>query len=274
MPRQTLSIFVYLLFLCLVSGSAAAQTAVIAAGPGHDQSASTWSAEAGYESLRMRDVASTMRPIDASPVSWTGDGPALAVRYDRASTRRLHRFELSFSTSGHFAYDAVVRTRARPSSDRASRSAGSYEYRRYLLRNLLIDGFDVGVGAHLFGEYFSFARHLDASITIDEHEAHAGFGLVASARVHRWTWFDAELAWRNGAFLNRNGERHSVDSRASYDTSGGGWSTDLLAAASIRLSGRTSVLASYLHNAQARYASHDTSSFGRSRFLVGLRYAK
>jgi len=39
----------------------------------------TWSVAAGHESFWMRDISRSGTPVDASPIAWTGDGPAVVV---------------------------------------------------------------------------------------------------------------------------------------------------------------------------------------------------
>jgi len=278
-PKQTIPCRSVRFLTCLAAVSlcadgAAAQVTQSAAAQGSAPSTIRWNVEAGYESFWLKDVARATRPVDASPVSWQGDGPAIAGRYDRANPRRLHRFEFSFSSAGHFVYDAVVRTIPRSPDDRVVRVGGRYEYRRYPFRDLWIDGLDVGVGAQGIGEHLSLSRHMDPSIEIHESETQLGVAVVAAARFCRWRRLDLEVAWANGGFFSRNHEQHSVDSLATVEGWGGGWLTDLSLMAGIPVSRRASILASYLHTGQARYASHDTYASGRSRILLGVRYGR
>jgi hypothetical protein len=257
----------------MVAGAAAAQTpqgsAAVGAAP-----AVTWSAAAGYESYWLKDVARSTRPVDASPVSWEGHGPAIVGFYDRARPGRLHRVEFSYSSASHFVYNAVVRTFPRSPDDRVVRVGGRYEHRRYPFRDLWIDGLEVGIGAQGIGEHLSYTRHMDPSIEIRESETQMGVAVVAAARFRRWRWLDLEAAWANGGVVSRTSERHSVDSLATVEAWGGGWLTDLTVTAGVPVTTHASVLASYLHSGQGRYASHDTYASGRGRFLVGVKYGR
>ncbi len=93
-------------------------------------------------------------------MSWVGQGPALTVRHNRARTGRLHGFELSFASAGDFSFETPLRTVTRDSGDHATRLEGHYEYRRYPFRDLLADGFDVGIGVQGIGAYLWLTRAL------------------------------------------------------------------------------------------------------------------
>lgn len=271
--RGTFVMAVMAAILMLAVSVADAQSAA-PSSPSPALPAIVWSVEVGYESLWLRDVARTTRPVDASPVSWEGDGPAIAARYDRANPKRLHRFEFSFSSTGHFVYDAVVRTIPRSPDDHATRVGGRYEYRRYPFRDLWIDGLDIGIGVQGLGEHLSLARHFDPSIEIDRSENRLGTAVVAAARFRRWQWLDVEVAWANGMLINRTHASHSADAEASYDQWGGGWLTDLAIVATVPVSRQVGIQASLLRSAQGLYASHDHASSGRSRLLAGVTYGR
>jgi hypothetical protein len=253
---------------------AQAQTPTDALSKGASPSAIAWQVEAGYESFWLKDVARTSRPVDASPVSWTGSGPALTGRYDRADARRLHRLEVLFSSAGHFVYDAVIRTVPRSPDDSVARVGARYEYRRYLLRDLGIAGLDIGIGGRGTGDYLWVGRHVDPSIEVRESEAQFGVALVAALRFRRWRWLDLDLSWANGGFLTRIHEQYGTDPLASFRAWGGGWSTEVSAIASVPLIRRTRVVASYLHSGLGRYASHDSYAVGRDRVALGVRYGR
>jgi hypothetical protein len=272
MPSSPLTL-VTCLAVSIGAAGASAQTPPATAQPGPPP-AVTWSVGAGYETFARRDVARTSRPVDASPVAWKGDGPSLLLRYDRRNPRRLHRFEIIGASAGDFVDDAVVRTTSRSQNDGATRVDGRYEYRWYPFRNLWIDGLDLGLGVQGIGAYASSTQHMDPSITIHGSEVRLGVGLAAAARFHRWRRLDLEVAWVNGGFVSRNHGQHSVDPLATYVISGGGWLTDLSAEAVVPVSTRVSILASYVHTGEGRYASHDTYSSSANRLLLGIRYAR
>ena len=271
MPSQRVRILTCLATVVFTTAGAGAQTnATGSPAP----AATTWNVEAGYESIWLRDVSRNTPRADASPVSWKGDGPAIAGHYDRANPKRLHRFAFSFSSAGDFVYDAIVRTIPRSPDDRVVSVGGRYEYRRYPFRDLWIDGLDVGIGVQGLGDHASFTRHLDPSIEIDRGETDLGVSGVAAARFHRWSKLDVEVAWANGMMLTRTSVRHSEDTQAAYEQWGGGWLTDLTLVATVPVSRSAGIQASYFHSAQGHYASHDTYASGRSRLLLGVTYAR
>jgi len=258
----------------LAAARAGAQTGPDTTGQSGAPQAISWSVEAGYETFWLRTIGRTTPRADASPASWDGDGPSLAVRYDRATPKRLHRFSLSFASAGHFVYDAIVRTFPRSPDDHVVRVGGQYEYRRYPFRNLWIGGLDVGVGVQGLGEYMSSTRHVDPSIEIGKSEIRLGTAIVAASRFHRWQKLDVEVAWVNGIVLNRTHGDHSEDAQAAYVQWGGGWLTDLALVATVPVSRRAGIQASFLRSTQGFYASHDQYASGHSRFLVGMTYGR
>ena len=86
-----------------MSAAAAAQTAGVSAPAGAGP-VSGWSATAGRAAFEFRDISRNMNPPDASPVKWRGEGPVLAVRYERARPRSSHMADLTFADFGHFEY--------------------------------------------------------------------------------------------------------------------------------------------------------------------------
>jgi hypothetical protein len=83
-----------------------------------------------------------------------------------------------------------------------------------------------------------------------------------------------EVAWTNGIMLNRTHARHSEDAQAGFEQWGGGWLTDLAVIATVPVSRRAGIQASYLHGAQGLYASHDQYASGRGRFVAGVTYGR
>ncbi len=166
-----------------------------------------WTLVSGYSTASIRDVARTGPPVDASPIALGGEGPYILLRHDRATKVRLHRFELEFSKTGSLSYDSPVGSVAGPGGGHLMRLAGRYEYRRYLFRDLAINGLDIGLGVQGTGERLSFTREVPTAITIDQATLQAGAGVVAAARLHRWRRFDVEAAWVNSIFFGRTSTR-------------------------------------------------------------------
>jgi len=233
-----------------------------------------WSVAAGYESLWFRDVARTGPPVDGSPIAWEGGGPAIVVSHDRGRPYRLHHFEGFFSAGGGFSLETPVRSIPAPSNDGAHRFGARYEYRRYPFRDLWLTGFDIGFGIEGDGERFVFSRHFQPDIEFDRTVTNVGTSGVLAARLHHWTRIDLLAAWGNGLSVGRA----SLGHRAAIDSEqlewGGGWQTNLHLRAAVRVGARTSLVASYFNSGEGRLASHDTFTYGRSRFAAGVTYGR
>lgn len=267
MPKR----LVVLVMLALGASNAGAQTDRPAPTPPGSPAVS-WSAAAGYESFRLRDVSRTGPPVDASPVAWAGGGLAFSVRHDRARPGRLHRFELALSSAGGFSFDTPVDSIPRPAGDRVTRLDGRYEYRRYPFRDLGARGFDLGVGVQGIGDYLWLTRRIEPSLALRQREVQLGAAVVVAARLRRWSRLDLEAAWSNAAVIARTHERHSADALATLDAWGGGWLTELALTADVAIARRAAVRVSYLRSRQGRLSSHDSNATGRDRLTVGVTY--
>ena len=253
--------------------AAAAQTAP-RPSPVRASTPPAWTVATGYESFWMRDVASTSPAVDGSPITWEGAGPAVAVVYERGASGRLHHFEGSIVSSGGFSLASPVRNTAAPSDDRAMRAGGRYEYRRYPFLDLWLAGFDLGFGVEADGEHVTFERHFAPDIALHTGVINLGTTGVVAARLRRWRPVDLQVTWANGVSIGRGSSRHQAAVETRLDQWGGGWQTHLQVRAGIRVVSRASVLLSYLTSGEGRYSSHETYTFGRSRFALGVTYER
>lgn len=237
-------------------------------------SSPAWSVAAGYESFWLRDFARPGPPVDASPIAWEGEGPAVVGTYDRGRPGRLHHFEGSFASAGGFSLQTPVRSFPGPADDSAMRIGARYEYRRYPFRDLWMSGFDLGVGIEGSGDYLSFARHFQPAIELRTNLTNVGVAGVVAARFHRWPRVDLQAAWGNGGSIGRSTAHHRAAVETTYQEWGGGWQTNLQVLAAVRVAVHTSLLVSYLNSGEGRYASHDGITYGRSRFAVGVTFGQ
>jgi len=254
-----------------IATAAAAQT-----GPSSAETSwpPKWTVAGGIESLWWRDVAATGPPVDASPISWNGQGPVVYVAYDRGGLRRLHHFEGSYASAGGFELQSPVRSIAAPGGDSAFRLIGRYEYRRYPFRDLWITGFDVGIGVEGSGESLSFVRHFDPGIELQTGVTNMGVAGIVAARLRRWSRWSATAAWGNRAVLGRSSQHHTGETDSTTHSWGAGWETTLDLRVDVRVSSRAFVHAAYLTSGEGRLASHDTFTNGRSRFTIGVGYGR
>jgi hypothetical protein len=250
-----------------VAASAAAQPA---ASPVETSWPAQWTVAAGVESLWWRDVARTGPPVLASPISWDGQGPAVYGSYDRGRRSRQHHFEAAFASAGGFELRSPVGTTAAPEDDGASRFGGKYEYRRYPWRDLWMTGFDVGIGVEGSGEHLSFDHHYEPDIELQTGVTNLGTAVVIAARVERSPRWSIVAAWANGLTLGRSLVRHRAEAETAVRSWGGGWQTNLEIRGDVHIASRARLFAAWLDSGEGRGASHDTFTFGRSRFTVGV----
>lgn len=250
-----------------VATSAFAQPAV---SPEETSRPPQWTVAAGVESLWWRDVARTGPPVVASPISWEGEGPAFYASYDRGRPARLHRFEGAFASAGGFELRSPVRSIPAPEADRAWRVGGRYEYRRYRWRDLWMRGFDAGYGVEGSGERLLFDRHYDPEIDIETGVTNLGVGGVIAARLERSPRWSAAIAWSNGLTIGRSNNHYRGETESDPHTWGGGWFTNLEIRADVRVATRTRIYAAWLSSGEGRHGTHDSFTFGRSRFTAGV----
>jgi hypothetical protein len=229
---------------------------------------------AGAESFWLRDVARTGPPVDASPVSWEGQGPVVYVSHDRGSRARLHHFEVAFTATSGFELRSPVRTTPAPDEDGVSRWGGRYEYRRYRWRDLWTKGFDLGVGVEGSAERLSLERHFEPDIELRRTINQLGTAIVVAARWQRSERWSLRSMWANGVTLGRA----TVEYRGGADTTGrdwgGGWRTDFEVGGDFRIASQARVTAAWFTSGEGRFESHDALTFGRSRVTVGVTYAR
>ena len=154
------------------------------------------------------------------------------------------------------------------------RVGGRYEYRRYPFRDVGLTGLDVGIGVESGAELQSLVQHFDPSIERRVRGTDLTAGLVAAARLRRWRPVQVHVAWVNGGAIGRTTTRHSSADEPTVRAWGGGWLTDLTVRADVRISGATTVFASYFGTGRGRFASHDAVASGRGQFVVGVSRGK
>lgn len=272
--------------LCMMDRDFNFNSGVIGAAPATAQTADrssapppptvTWRVAVGQGTVWVRDVASSRlgRHVDASAVSWEGHGGAFAVEFDRATFQRLHHFEGSFEQSGSAVYRTPLAEIPRPAGDAGRRVAGSYEYRRYLLVDLGVRGFDLGLGVQGGADRTSVTRHFDPTIQFRARETSLTTGIVAAARLRRWRRVQAEAAWVNGGGIARATAQHSAATEGAVSRWGVGWLTDLTLRADVRVSSAVTIFASYFDTGRGRFVSHDASASGRRRWMVGVSHGR
>ena len=245
-----------------------------APSPAPDQTArNLWSVSAGYEVFALRDISRNIRPPDASPVSWRGSGPSVSGRYDINRGRAAHVIEAVAARARNFSYAGPSRSTAALAGDLASRFAATYEYRRYLWRDLLFDGLDLGLGAQGLATRVGFDRHITPTLATKTRITGGGAAAVVSIAVRRFDRLRAEASWANGAVVSSRSTRHSAQT-ADEIHSGGNWLTNTLVRADWRLTRTTQVTAAW-RRAYDGYASSHYSYAGRRQAIeLGVSYAR
>lgn len=233
-----------------------------------------WIVTGGVESFWWRDVARTGPPVDGSPVSWDGQGPIVYVAHERGGRSRLHHFEGAFASAGGFVLRSPVRTTPAPGDDGVSRLSGRYEYRRYPWRDLWITGFDVGVGVDASGEHLSFDRHFEPGFELQRSLNTVGTAVVLAGRWQRSPRWSLQATWGNGLSIGRSTQQYRGDRELTQQGWGGGWQTNLEVRGDIRVASRMALTAAWFTSGEGRLGSHDSFTFGRSRFTMGVTYAR
>ena len=233
-----------------------------------------WTVTAGVESFWWRDVARTGPPVVASPISWEGQGPILWVAHDRGSRSRLHHFEGSFASAGGFELRSPVRTEPAPDGDGVSRLSGRYEYRQYRWRDLWTDGFDVGIGVEGSGEHLSFDQNYAPDILLERGFNTLGIAFVVAGRWERSTRWALQAVWGNGLNISRTTIDYDGDLDTSRHSWGGGWQTNLEVRGDLRVASRAVMTAAWFTSGEGRHGSHDSFTFGRERFTLGVTYGR
>jgi hypothetical protein len=230
-----------------------------------------WSAAAGVETMSLRDIARTTRPVTASPIKWKGGGPAIRARFAKDNGRRLHQVDVGAAFSGDFEYEGPVLSVPTASADRARQFEARYEYRRYPFRDVL-KWMDIGFGVVGLGARTSFAREIAGGFEFDEARTNAGVGGSIAARVRRSSRVGAELVWTNGLQIGRRHE--SWSSSVENSGGGGGWLTTLAAEGNVRLSASSRVFVRYTTSGEGFLASHRSYALSRERLAMGVTYGR
>lgn len=233
---------------------------------------SGWSVSGGREAFSYRDVSRSGPPADASPIEWTGDGPSLAVTYQRDNEKRAHRFTFDAASAGSFAYDGPVSRIDAPSSDSARRIEGRYEYRRYFFRDRFLRGLDIPLGVQGLSRHLALERQVTGTQSFTSNNL--GFAGSVGARFHRWQRWSAELLWVNGMAFIWEHDSYSVDPSSAVDLKGGGWLTDVSASGRVALTTHTWLTASWLTTGEGNYISHHNYVFSRQRITAGVTYGR
>jgi hypothetical protein len=131
-------------------------------------------------------------------------------------------------------------------------------------------GFDVGIGVEGSGEHLSFQRHFEPAFELQTGVTNLGTAAVIAARIQRWSRWSVGMTWGNGLTFGRSTARHLGETETTLGSWGGGWQTNLEIRGEVRVASRARVYAGWLNSGEGRGASHDTFTFGRSRFTVGV----
>ena len=233
-----------------------------------------WSVAAGYETWALRDIARSTLPMDGSPVSLEGGGPALALRYERALRQRVHRFDLSVASATGFAYDTPFDRIRLSSSDRIGRISGRYEYSRFPFVDVLIDGFDLGIGIQGNAARRSLSRELPGAVALRQTETEVGFGIPIVARIQRWTRAEVEVAFSPGLAIGRSRQSHSAGTGIDDGYAGGGGTAELSARVRVRLSPQMQLVTTYVGSQDWRLSDHRSYSARRRQLVMGVSYGR
>lgn len=251
-------------------------TATAAAQPAPASSSSEtpgrhWSVSAGYEVFSLRDISRNVRPPDASPISWRGAGPAVVGRYDIERRRASHLIEGTAARAADFAYAGPSRSTPALAADLASHFAASYEYRRYLWRDLLIDGLDVGVGARALATRVGLDRHITSALATRTRMTGGGGAGVVAVRWRGDGRLRVDGAWANGAVVSSRTTRHSSQP-AGETHSGGNWLTHSAVRVGWRVSRATELTVTWRRDYDGYSSSHYAYGSHRHRIEFGAGY--
>ena len=256
----------------VLTAAAASAQPPAAAPPVATEGQHGWSLQIGYESFTMRDISRNGRPPDASPIAWKGEGPAVISRYAIHRPKSTHQIEAGFRQARSFTYEAPTQSFDAP-GDRASQLAARYEYRRYIWRDLGLDGFDLGLGAQGTGIRQVIDRHITASLRATTTIAGGGGAGVVVARFQRWDRVHLAAAWSNGAIVSHRTAAHSAVSEA--DTFwGGNFLTDTELRADVKLTRAARLAVSWRRYFELYGSDHFSYSGVWQSLNVGVLYAR
>lgn len=256
--------------LLLATGRATAQPT---AGP-QVETTHTWSAQAGRETFALRDISRTLRPPDASPVSWRGAGTALSGHFERSGLRAAHLVDAAASRANGFAYVSPTRSVAAADSDFAGRLEVRYEYRRYFFRDVALRGVDFGAGLQGIASRTGFDRHITSTLVTTTRISGSGFGAALSLRLRRWDRVQADATFVNGAIMSQLDAEHSASPGAIEPSGGGSWFTTVSARVDVRLSRGSKLAVNWRHGYEAYQSSHYHYAANRQSLHIGVSYAR
>jgi hypothetical protein len=217
----------------------------------------------------MRDVSRSTHPVDASPIAWKGRAIVFDIEHDRRSPNRTHHFDATFERSSRFVYETPLGSSTRPAGDRSLVAGGRYEYRRYV-RDVGVRGLDLALGAQGGVAGWWTTQHYDPDIVVRDRQTEFSVAIATGARFHRSQKFELQVSWINGGTIGHAPEKHSKAVGERVNGWGGGWLTDLVTRADVRVRGTTSLFASFFTTGRGRYASHDSFASGRQHLLIGV----
>ena len=254
--------------------AAAAASAQPAPAPAAIETSSGWSAQAGYETFTLRDISRNMRPPDASPISWRGEGPVISGRYEINRDRSLHLVDGTWLQAKSFSYHGPTRSVAGAAGDAASRFEARYEYRRYFWRDLGVDGFDVGLGVQGIGARTAFDRHITSTLNTTTRIAGGGGSGVIVARLDRWPRLHLDASWANGAIVSHRSGEHSGAPEATETFSGGNFLSDTAVRADWRLTGSAWLAVTWRRYFEMYASDHFSYSGVWHSLNIGVLYAR
>jgi hypothetical protein len=232
-----------------------------------------WSVSAGYEVFALRDISRNIRPPDASPVSWRGAGPSVSGRFDIERGRASHLIEGSAARARHFSYAGPSRSTPASATDLASRVAATYEYRRYLWLDAMIDGLDVGIGAQGLATRVGFDRHITPTLATRTRITGGGAAAVIAVRWRRADRLRIDASWANGSVASSRTARHSSQ-LADETYSGGNWLTNSLVRLDWRVRGTTHLTVGWRRDYDGYSSSHYSYGGYRHRLEFGATYGR
>lgn len=234
----------------------------------------TWSAQAGWETFALRDISRTIRPPDASPISWRGAGTVLSGHFERSGLRAAHLVDAAAARASGFAYVSPTRSVAAAGSDIASRLDVRYEYRRYFFRDVAMRGLDFGAGLQGIASRTGFDRHITSALVTRTRISGGGVGAALSLRLRRWRRVQADVTFVNGAIMSELDAEHSASPGAIEPSGGGSWFTTLSAGVDVRLSRGSKLAVSWRHGYEGYQSSHYHYAANRQSLNIGVSYAR
>jgi hypothetical protein len=233
-----------------------------------------WTASAGHYSFHFRDVSRNQRPVDASPISWNGNGPSVLLQHERATVKRSHRFDLSYAAARNFSYRSPLRSVAATTRDNVTSFDVGYEYRRYPLNDLGVRGFDVGVGATGKAGRLLLHREYAPSLVARDRRTRMTLGGVVAARLRRWRRVALETWWTNGVALSHRRVEEGVNSLSTTSGWGGGWYDEWWTSGRVRLTATTSLVVEHAYAREYFTTTHMANTAAQRAIVMGVAYAR